>query len=170
MFLNILKFKALRKSAEKQLSKGQQIDLSGDIKKVGIILNQKDFSAKEMIIKELGLQKVKPEQLFFLVGYADGKGLQSNEMGVKPSDFDSGAQLKNERVNDFIQTRFDLLISYYDHDEPVLLWCTAHAKARFKVGFSSVKLNNNHFSLQLETEQHKSYIVELFRYIEILKK
>ncbi len=170
MFLNILKYKTLKKSAEAQLLKGQDIDLRGEIKEVGIILNQKDFSNKEFLVQELRKHKIKTEHIVFLISNADLNTLKANEVAVKPKDFDASGQLRNEKVAGFIQKKFDLLISYYDVDEPLLLWCTAHSKAKFKVGFSSVKINNNHFTLQLETGQHKSYIDELFRYIEILKK
>ncbi|MBW3519309.1 hypothetical protein [Flavobacterium sp. NKUCC04_CG] len=170
MFLNILKYKILKKSAEAQLLKGQKIDLLGEIKEVGVILNQKDFPNRELIIQELSKHRIKPEQLVFLISNADLKTLKANEIAIKASHFDTRGQLKDEKVEGFIQKKFELLISYYDLDEPLLLWCTAHSKAKFKVGFSSVKINNNHFVLQLETGQHKSYIDELFRYIEILKK
>ncbi|WP_430611916.1 DUF6913 domain-containing protein [Flavobacterium sp. JP2137] len=170
MFLNILKYKALKKSATQQLFQGQEIDLKGRIKEVGIILNHKDFSNKEALVWELGLRNIQADQIFFLISQADVTALKARETAVKSTDFDNRAHLKNEAVRAFVAKPFDLLISYYDVDDALLLWCTAHSKAKFKVGFSNVKLNSNHLSLQLEIEKFKSYIDELFRYIEILKK
>ncbi|WP_253471902.1 hypothetical protein [Flavobacterium sp. HSC-61S13] len=170
MFLNIIKYKALKRSVKNQLSRGQHIDFNGVIKQVGIILNQKDFANKEAVVKELGLRGIGSDQISFLLSRSVVGALKDGEVAIKVGDFDWEGKLKNEKVQRFIDTPFDLLISYYDVDEMLLLWSTAHSQARFKVGFSTIKLSNNHLSLQLPIEQYKTYIEELFRYIEIFKK
>ncbi len=170
MFLNILKYKALKRSVKKQLSQGQNIEFSGVIKKVGVILNHKDFSDKEAFVKELALRGISPDHISFLLSRSVVGTLKDGDVAIKAGDFDWEGKLKNEKVQGFIDTPFDLLISYYDVDEMLLLWSTAHSQARFKVGFSTIKLSNNHLSLQLPIEKYKTYMEELFRYIEIFKK
>ena len=72
--------------------------------------------------------------------------------------------------NDFINEKFDLLISYYDVEKAILLKITHNSKAQFKVGFSSVDKRLNHLMINTNAENYKVFVHELFRYLKILNR
>jgi hypothetical protein len=77
---------------------------------------------------------------------------------------------KSERVTNFTEQHFDLLISYYDVQKPALLLVTKSSKAKFKVGFQTIDKRVNHLSINSIAENYSEFISELFKYLKILKK
>jgi hypothetical protein len=73
-------------------------------------------------------------------------------------------------VNDFVNRKFDLLISYYDIEKAALLNVTQRTKANFKVGFSTIDKRLNHFMIKTVAEDYQLFITELFKYLRILNK
>ena len=80
------------------------------------------------------------------------------------------AEITNLEVNDFINEKLDLLISYYDVEKAILLTITHNSKAQFKVGFSSIDKRLNHLMITTNAENYKVFAHELFRYLRILNK
>ena len=78
--------------------------------------------------------------------------------------------IKLQEVNDFINQKFNLLISYYDVEKAILLKVTHDSKAQFKVGFSSIDKKLNHLMINTNAENHTVFVHELFRYLKILSK
>ena len=60
--------------------------------------------------------------------------------------------------------------SYYNDDKPFLLLLTHKAKAKFKVGFSTVEKRLNHLLINIDFANYKGFTNELFRYLKILNK
>jgi L-rhamnose mutarotase len=79
-------------------------------------------------------------------------------------------QIDKKEVVDFIETEFDLLISYYDVEKSGLLQITQLSKANFKVGFSSIDKRINHFMINTNAENYSVFVSELFKYLKILNK
>ena len=67
------------------------------------------------------------------------------------------------------ETEFDLLISYYDIEKPILMLMTQKSKAKFKVGFASVDKHFNRWMINTSLENYKLFISELFRYLKNIK-
>ena len=78
--------------------------------------------------------------------------------------------ITNPEVLKFIDTKFDLLLNYYDTDKAALLITSNHSKANFKVGFSTVDKRINHFMIDTNAENYTVFVDELFKYLKILNK
>ncbi len=121
----------------------------------------KDLEAKGILEKDIKI-----------IAYRDK--LKKNEVYSKPTfgskHLNWKGEITNPEVNDFINEKFDLLISYYDVEKAILLTITHHSKAQFKIGFSSIDKRLNHLMINTNAENHKVFIHELFRYLKILNK
>lgn len=169
MFFNYIKNRALKKGLRLSLNTPLNSKELSSIKTVGVLLSYKDLDVKAGLLRELQARGIAEESVFFLVY----KGLKSSEtpqqLVVSYGDFSNSAVLGKESVQAFLDRPLDLLISYYDVENPLLSWLSSRSQAKFKAGFSTVKKNTNHINIQLATERYKDYIEELFRYIEIFK-
>jgi hypothetical protein len=79
-------------------------------------------------------------------------------------------KIRDINLNEFIQTEFDLLISYYDTEKPLLLLITNNSKSKFKVGFSSNDSILNHLIINTSVKNHDVFFYELNKYLKILNK
>lgn len=140
------------------------------VRTVGFILDKKDFGHSHLLINELVKRGIEKENISLMV-YNHDKGASGHqEVFVKEGDFTSSGVLRNEKVQAFVDEPFDLLINYYDVESLVLLWVSSHSKARFKVGFSSIKTHINNFSIALTTDSYREFVEELFKYLQLFKK
>jgi hypothetical protein len=100
--------------------------------------------------------------------------LRKNEVYSLPTfsikHLDWKAEITYPAINDFINEKFDLLISYYDVEKAILLKITHNSRAQFKVGFSSIDKRLNHLMINTNAENYKVFVHELFRYLKILNK
>lgn len=139
------------------------------VQTVGFILDKKDFGHSHLLINELVKRGIEKRNISLMV-YNHDKGANGHqEVFVKEGDFTSSAVLKNEKVQAFIDTPFDLLINYYDVESLVLLWVSSHSKAKLKAGFSSIQTHVNNFSIALTTDRYKEFVEELFKYLQLFK-
>ncbi|WP_243233374.1 DUF6913 domain-containing protein [Flavobacterium pectinovorum] len=72
-------------------------------------------------------------------------------------------------MTEFIETEFDLLISYYDVQKPILKLITNQSKAKFKVGFASIDKNMNRWMINTALVDYKLFVFELFKYLRSIK-
>lgn len=170
MLLNIIKYKSLRRAIRSMTERLSVENIGSEIETVGVILDQKDFSDIGLFVNELKKRGIQKEAVSFLIFNHDKSTNLSEEISFKSSDFSSSGELRNEKVKEFLDKPFDMLINYYDTEAIILVWASAHSKATLKVGFSSVKTPINHFSIELATNKYKEYIDELFKYIKLLKQ
>jgi formylmethanofuran dehydrogenase subunit E-like metal-binding protein len=70
----------------------------------------------------------------------------------------------------FLETPFDLLISFFDTKQLYLEFGTLKSKATFKVGFAGV--NDKLFDLVIaeKSENVMSFMNEIYKYLDLLKK
>lgn len=78
-------------------------------------------------------------------------------------------EITEDFLNEFINTEFDILLSYYNVENILLMMITKQSRAKFKVGFSSVDNNLNRWMIHTELENYKLFVSELFRYLKNLK-
>ena len=171
MFINYIKKIFLKKILKKSLHNVKPCSLTTPIQTVGLLVDESYFSDKEALIKELvagGIQKDNIKTIVF-------------KDKIKKNEFFSHATFSNKDVSwkgniekvfvsEFINTPFDMLISYYDIEKAPLLLVTNHAKALFKVGFSAVDKRLNHLMIDTNAENHKVFVHELIKYLKILSK
>jgi hypothetical protein len=147
------------------------ISSASSIKTVGLLIDESYFFEKDALVKELKANGILENDVKLIV-YKDK--LRKNEVYSLPTfsikHLDWKAEITYPAINDFINEKFDLLISYYDVEKAILLKITHNSKAQFKVGFSSVDKRLNHLMINTNAENYKVFVHELFRYLKILNK
>ena len=170
MFLNFIKDFFLKRILKNNLH-NVMISSASSIKTVGLLIDESYFFEKDALVKELKANGILEDDVKLIV-YKDK--LRKNEIYSLPTfsikHIDWKAEITYPAINDFINEKFDLLISYYDVEKAILLKITHNSKAQFKVGFSSVDKRLNHLMINTNAENYKVFVHELFRYLKILNK
>ena len=170
MFLNFIKDFFLKRILKNNLH-NVMISSASSIKTVGLLIDESYFFEKDALVKELKANGILENDVKLIV-YKDK--LRKNEVYSLPTfsikHLDWKAEITYPAINDFINEKFDLLISYYDVEKAILLKITHNSKAQFKVGFSSVDKRLNHLMINTNAENYKVFVHELFRYLKILNK
>ncbi|NDP28860.1 MAG: hypothetical protein GZ087_15780 [Flavobacterium sp.] len=171
MFLNYIKNYFLIKFLKNNLQNVKTSSSIAIIQTVGLLIDESYFFEKDALVKELIANGIAESNIKILV-YRDK--LKNNEVYSRPTfgmkHLNWNAQINNQEVNDFINEKFDLLISYYDVEKAFLLKITHHSNAQFKAGFSSVDKRLNQLMINTNAENYKVFVHELFRYLKILNK
>ena len=170
MFLNFIKDFFFKRILKNNLH-NVMISSASSIKTVGLLIDESYFFEKDALVKELKANGILENDVKLIV-YKDK--LRKNEVYSLPTfsikHLDWKAEITYPAINDFINEKFDLLISYYDVEKAILLKITHNSKAQFKVGFSSVDKRLNHLMINTNAENYKVFVHELFRYLKILNK
>ena len=171
MFLNFIKDFFLKRILKNNLHNVMISSPASSIKTVGLLIDESYFFEKDALVKELKANGILESDVKLIV-YKDK--LRKNEVYSLPTfsikHLDWKAEITYPAINDFINEKFDLLISYYDVEKAILLKITHNSKAKFKVGFSSVDKRLNHLMINTNAENYKVFVHELFRYLKILNK
>jgi len=171
MFLNYIKDFFLIKILKNSLHNVKSSTLDTSIQTVGVLIDESYFFEKENLIKELVSNGIQESNIKIIV-YRDK--LKKNDVYSQPTfgikHLNWKAEITNSEVKDFINEKFDLLISYYDVEKAILLTITHNSKSQFKVGFSSIDKRLNHLMINTNAENYKVFTHELFRYLRILNK
>jgi hypothetical protein len=171
MFLNYIKNYFLIKFIKNNLHNVKTSSSIASIQTVGLLIDESYFFEKEALVNELIANGIQESNIKIIV-YRDK--LKKNEVYSQPTfgsrHINWNAQITNPAVNNFINEKFDLLISYYDVEKAFLLKITHDSKAQFKVGFSSIDKRLNHLMINTNAENYKVFVHELFRYLKILNK
>lgn len=171
MFLNYLKEFLVKKILKNSLLDVKSSSFSGNIKTVGLVVDESYFAETKALVKELVLNGIAEENIALLL-YKNklDVNLSSSVTKLQSSHLNWKAQIKNELVNEFLAKDFDLLLSYYDVDKAILLVATHESKAKFKVGFSAIDKRLNNLMINTSSDNYKIFVQELFRYLKILNK
>lgn len=171
MFLNYIKNYFLIKILKNNLHNVKASTSVSSIQTIGLLIDESYFFEKEALVKEIITNGILENNIKILV-YRDK--LKKNEVYKQPTfgikHLNWNAKINNIEVKDFINEKFDLLISYYDVEKAGLLKVTYDAKAQFKVGFSSIDKRLNHLMINTNAENHAVFVHESFRYLKILNK
>lgn len=171
MFLNYIKNFFVKKTLKNSLQ-NLKTNVSDDtIQTVGLLVDASDFTATELLIAALIEQGILLENIKTIV-YCD---IVKKNQGIKYTTFSAGqlkwsGQIASVEINDFVNEKFDLLISYYNVEKAILLQITNNSKVQFKVGFSSIDKRLNHFIIKTEINNYSVFISELFKYLKLLNK
>jgi hypothetical protein len=171
MFLNYIKDYFLKRILKNSLQNVKCISSTVPIQTVGVLVDESYFFEKDALVKELIANGISENNIKIIV-YRDK--LKKNEVYLQPTFSIKHLNWKGEiidpSVNDFINNKFDLLISYYDVEKAILLNITHNSKALFKVGFSTIDKRLSHFMIKASAENYKVFVQELFKYLKILNK
>lgn len=170
MFLKFIQDFALKKIIKKKLANYKLSEAAASIVTVGVIIDQSYFNREEALINELENAGITWENIQILLFK---EKIKPKETPVYPYFTRKNISALGEFDGDalqFINTSFDMLISYYDIEKKPLVLTTLSSKAKFKAGFSSVNKSLNHFTINTVPEKYAEYISELIKYLKILNK
>jgi hypothetical protein len=171
MFSNKIKNFIIKNNVKKKLTNAKHIDSNTTINSIGIIFDESELNEKENIIIEIKKMGFQSNQIEFIVfkNKIDKKETFDYQV-LSWKDVALNGVFTSPIANQFVNKKFDLLISYYDTEKASLLLLTYLSKANFKVGFSDVDSRLHHFLINVDIKKHKIFVEELFKYLKILKK
>lgn len=91
-------------------------------------------------------------------------------MCFDPKDFGWGGTIKNTELQSFLDTEFDVLISYYAKDQLELKLLTALSQAKFKIGILQTDERLNDLIIKTDISEFNVFKDELIKYLTILNK
>ena len=136
------------------------------IETVGIILNldeYKNYDEIREIFKGLGIHENKIKFITYMS--ENGTKLNRWDSYFESKDFGWNGVIKNLDFIEFIDTDFDILISYYRNDNLELNFATVCSKAKFKIGISKINQNINDFTIDISTNFIEIFAKELRKYL-----
>ena len=170
MFLNYIKEFFVKKSLKNNLNIIKNEVFTSNIQTIGLLIDENKFRHSKELIRELVLHGIASENIKIVV--YRGK-LKKKKTYSRPTFSKKSINWKGEFteafLNEFTETEFDLLISYYEIEKPILMMITSKSKAKFKVGFSSVDKRLNRWMIETDMENHKLFVSELFKYLKSIK-
>jgi hypothetical protein len=140
------------------------------VQTIGLLVDESEFRHSEELVKELISNGINPDSIKIVVYRSK---FDKKETYSRPTFGKKHINWRGEVIVDFltefIDTEFDLLISYYDAEQPILMMVTNKSKAKFKVGFASVDNNLNRWMIETAIENYKLFVSELFKYLKNIK-
>ncbi|QOG01495.1 hypothetical protein [Flavobacterium sp. MDT1-60] len=170
MFLNYIKEFFVKKSLKNNLHIVKNEVFTSNVQTIGLLIDESKFSHSKELAKELVLHGIASENIK-IVAYRDkfDKKKEYSRLTFGEKHITWRAESTEEFLTEFIETEFDLLISYYEIEKPILMLTTAKSKAKFKVGFSSVDKRLNRWMIDTEMGNYKLFVSELFKYLKSIK-
>ncbi|MBJ2124713.1 hypothetical protein [Flavobacterium sp. IB48] len=170
MFLNYIKEFFVKKSLNVNLNNEKSEVFIKNVQTIGLLIDESNFEYSEALIKELTLHGIASENIK-VVAYK-GK-FKEKEVYSRPTFSEKHINWKGEIteafLNEFVNSKFDLLLSYYNVENNILMLITSKSKAKFKIGFSAVDQRLNRLMISTELGNYKLFVSELFRYLKNIK-
>ena len=170
MFLNYIKEFFVKKSLKNNLRIVKNEVFTSNVQTVGLLIDESDFRHSKELVGELTLQGIASQNIKIIA--CRGK-LKKKKTYSRPTfckkHINWKGEFTEEFLNEFTETEFDLLISYYQIEKPILMMITSKSKAKFKVGFSSVDKRLNRWMIDTEMNNYKLFVSELFKYLKSIK-
>jgi hypothetical protein len=171
MILKGFKEKSIKNYINSQLKNRIIIQTKSKSRRVGVIFNAEELSnipsftdlAKVLNIKEESLeiiafkQHVKEKETVFSPTYT------LKHIGWR-------GKVKDKTLQQFLNTEFNVLLSYYKKDITSLKLLTVASKAEFKVGILEADERVNDLIIKTEINDFDTFSTELKKYLNILNK
>jgi hypothetical protein len=170
MFLNYLKYFFIKKTLKNNLLNVKNEAFTSNIQTIGVLIDESNFRYSEALRKELisnGIDSDKIEMVVYRSKFKNKETYLLPTFGKKQINWKGAIAI--DFLTEFIETEFDLLISYYNIQKPVLKLITSKSKAKFKVGFASIDKDLNHWMIDTPLENYKLFVSELFKYLKRIK-
>nr|WP_321230419.1 hypothetical protein [uncultured Psychroserpens sp.] len=171
MILKVFKEKSNQKYINKLLNARQVAVSNTKMNTVGVILNSKEFSDFEAIksfFKTIGIQERKIKIITFVEDPKDSNDLWGSYFN--PKNFGWKGKINHSGLQEFIDTEFDLLISFYESNCLELNQVVAMSKANFKVGLTNEDQRLYDLMIHVKLSDFKTLTKELKKYLTVLNK
>ncbi|MDG1729079.1 MAG: hypothetical protein P8K68_12855 [Algibacter sp.] len=171
MILQGLREKSNKKYLNKLLAERTVNVNNNRVISLGVILNIDEIDDFEAFRKLAEYIKVRPNKLK-IIAYSPSKknDLNSWDECYNPKDFGWKGIIKNIELQSFIDTEFDVLISYYEKEILELKLITAQSKSKFKIGILQSDERLNDLIIKTNLKQFNLFKEEVFKYLNIFKK
>lgn len=138
---------------------------------IGIVLNFDEFNDYDRLrnmLKEIGFKDNKVKFISFI----DDEKSKPNSWDAffNPKNFGWKGKIENTELQDFIDTPFDVLISYYNEECLELNMVTALSKANLKVGINDNDPRLYDLIINIRTEYLDVFQKEIVKYLKVLNK
>lgn len=171
MFLNAIKLFFIKKSLNRAIEIEPQSRFVSKFKKIGLLIEDQNVLQIDVILSPFIASGIANEDITVLVYKRKLKPIGTV---VFPTfgliDIDVKGVFKKGIVTDFISNKFDLLISYYEDENPILLSVTKESKSNFKIGFDFEKYAFNDLSIRTSAAEAVVFSEEILKYSKILNK
>lgn len=170
MFKRIKKI-FFKKHITKNLKNRTMFDVNDSLTTIGFLLNEEDNIDFEIFFdlsSTLGVQQKDIKIFSFLDIKTKTPTLIQNR--IYSNHFNWRGEINNKNALDFLNTKLDVLVSYYSTKNNYLNLMTSKSKAKFKVGFNGV--DDRLFDLIINVDPQKNLDVksELLKYFKVLNK
>jgi len=171
MFLQRFKKKSIQNYISKILNSRNVSVNNNKIESVGVILNLDEFNEHEILRRFFISIGIMENKIKFIAFITDEKlAPNSWDSYFNPKNFGWHGNIKNVELQEFINTKFDALISYYKDDNLELNTVTTLSKANFKIGISKNDQRLNDFIIDVKPNQINVFKQELLKYLKVLNK
>ena len=171
MILKAFKEKSNQKFINTLLS-NRKVEVSdGKMKTVGVLLDDDQYLKKDDFVnffKDLNL--LPSDQKFLIFSKTDSTNYNKWDDVFESKDFGWKGKIKNNDLQNFINYKFDVLISFYTVNEIELNQVTAMSQANFKVGISNDDERLYDLIIDIMPSDFKNFKTEFKKYITILNK
>ena len=170
MFKRIKKI-FFKKHITKNLKNRTMFDVNDYLTMIGFLVNEEDNIDFEIffdISSTLGVHQKDIKIFSFIDIKTKTPTLIQNR--IYSNHFNWRGEINNKNALDFLNTKLDVLVSYYSTKNNYLNLMTSKSKAKFKVGFNGV--DNRLFDLIINVDPQKNLDVkgELLKYFKVLNK
>lgn len=171
MILKALKEKSNRRCLNKLLSKRQKFFNNDSIRSLGVVINMDEFGSFDVFQNLAATLKIRPEKLN-IIGFSEKGNHSLNfwDLCFHSHDIGWNGSIKNLDLEAFLKTKFDVLISYYEHEILELKLITALSSASFKIGVFQTDNRLNDLILKTPVSDFELFRRELMTYLKVLKK
>jgi hypothetical protein len=171
MFLNYLKNIFLNYILKNRWQEVIAHTETHSIRKVGVLVDETNFKNTDLLVNKL-IAMVGDSICLSVICYKEK--LITKESYLRPT-FDLRVIswqgfIVDPIVTEFIETDFDILVSFYEIQKPLLGLITNNSKAKFKVGFASTDKRLHHLMIQTTMDNYSVFVQELQKYLQILHK
>ncbi|MCX7552195.1 DUF6913 domain-containing protein [Xanthomarina sp. F2636L] len=171
MILKGLKEKSIKKNLNTILANRETHFNTNKIESIGIVLNADettDFESIKTIAQSLNLR---PNKLK-IIAFTESKKEVTYSWNdcFNPKDFTWNGKVNNIELQTFLDTKFDLLISYYSKDVLELKFLTTASKAHFKVSIFQLDKRLNDLIIKTDFKDFEAFKIELNKYLRVLNK
>ena len=171
MFLKAFKVKSNEKYLNKLLSQRKVNVDDAKIKSLGILLDFDEIDNFN-VFNPLASQLKLHSNTIKAIGYTGNVKSQGNSWDVcfNETDFGWKGIVKNVELQTFINTPFDMLLSFYDKPVQELKLITAKSISKFKVGILQTDERLNDLIIKTSVKEVDVFCNELVKYLNVLHK
>lgn len=171
MFLRRFREKSNQKYINNLLDSDERNVHQNKIDTVGVILNFDEFNNYDQLralLKNIGIKDNKVK----FIAYIDDEGIKPNSWDAffSPKDFGWKGKVNNTELEQFINTKFDALISFYNAEDLELKLVSASSRANFKIGINNSEPRLYDLIINIKTKDLQVFQNEIFKYLKVFNK